>query len=781
MNTPIQFAIQYHPQEFGSRGRLKEITKVVPYVSKGLSCKFSVRMDEETGFDEKGSKNREKYGYRFIQENGHAHEWWNFYENFENDWYYARVQFSQHPIRFKEDGLVLFISKNVYDYKVYFTGIYGKAKFGYFKTGKEFKDLLPESYLSRIDKERNQYTKNLFENFEHEPNFKGLKSFSTNFDKGAYILIEAGDIGIKKFGHAPFCYVGDRETCKTEFSLNLLNEAKIAHEKLLLRDLDDERKLNINKIINKIEKIIIEYFSDKKQEINYWRINIGTNIEEWPGLIRENKIAIGFASEYIKKKLFEYKDRDELKNDFINIKKEIKNISLNPPSAASQIWNFLKKIKKGDKIVANKGYTILGIGEAGEDVWYEENSDHPITRRINWIKIVSPFRITKELEGKFMGTIKSLSRDHYNTILEMIPEDIKIEFDEEMEKIYKIIEYKKQIIFYGPPGTGKTYTARKFSFYKSVDKTYYLEYIDDIKKEKLINLIRYLTFHPSYSYEEFIEGLKPVINEADNGKIFYNVEEGLFKTACRDAFNILLHYCNIPVFWKKGEELPELKYSEKLKILNIIKLKKYPKIFLIIDEINRGDISRIFGELITLLEMDKRLFAEEELIVNLPYSKKRFGIPPNLYIIGTLNTADRSIALLDFALRRRFSFLEFMPKYDLLEELLIVRGVSSKISDLRKLSIKALEVINRRISEVYDKDHQIGHSYLICLKDELNYEKTLDKVRTIWLSELIPLLREYFYESEKKLKTVLNNIDLGDFKEGDLIQILKQIGKEDID
>ncbi|MFW9876469.1 MAG: AAA family ATPase [Candidatus Thorarchaeota archaeon] len=295
----------------------------------------------------------------------------------------------------------------------------------------------------------------------------------------------------------------------------------------------------------------------------------------------------------------------------------------------------------------------------------------------------------------------------------------------------------------------------------------FLEYRDKI------DLIHSITFHQSYAYEEFLEGLKPLAD--DEGKIKYVVEEGLFKKVCRDALNALLHHSGLENRWKESLDVPTLNKSE----INIVKEKlkgnNFPKSILIIDEINRGDISRIFGELISLLEVNKRLFAEEEFITTLPYSKIKFGVPPNLYIIATLNTADRSIALLDIALRRRFGFVELMPEYGILKKILLDNEVDPNVYNMRKLTISALNIINDRIAENYDRDHQIGHSYFISLKDETSIDESKEKLKLIWVSEIIPLLREYFYDSPKKIKSVLNKVKIDEIEEKDIISALERI------
>ena len=168
---------------------------------------------------------------------------------------------------------------------------------------------------------------------------------------------------------------------------------------------------------------------------------------------------------------------------------------------------------------------------------------------------------------------------------------------------------------------------------------------------------------------------------------------------------------------------------------------------LIIDEINRGNMSKVFGELITLLEADKRLGRPNELTVTLPYSGDTFGVPPNLHIIGTMNTADRSIALMDVALRRRFTFREMMPRRDLVENALR-HLTGSQGAELQDIVPRVFDAINQRVAFLYDRDHQIGHSYFLGVE-------SWRALRDVFLRRVLPLLQEYFYDDWNKVSIVL--------------------------
>ena len=204
-----------------------------------------------------------------------------------------------------------------------------------------------------------------------------------------------------------------------------------------------------------------------------------------------------------------------------------------------------------------------------------------------------------------------------------------------------------------------------------------------------------------------------------------------------------------------------------------------PYVF-IIDEINRGNISKIFGELITLIEDSKRAGAAEAMEATLPYSGESFSVPNNVYILGTMNTADRSIALMDTALRRRFEFVEMMPNSEVLESL----GVGTIVVDGEELNVaRMLDVINERIEFLFDREHTIGHAFFTKLAND----PSIDTLASVFEKNVIPLLQEYFYEDYEKIQMVLGDND--DQKEDEYKFILdkkvelKQIfkGNPDID
>ena len=265
-------------------------------------------------------------------------------------------------------------------------------------------------------------------------------------------------------------------------------------------------------------------------------------------------------------------------------------------------------------------------------------------------------------------------------------------------------------ILYGPPGTGKTYTTARRCVeicdeeVPNSEEGIRARYRELVEGER----IEFVTFHQSYGYEEFVEGLRPETDRNQSG------------------------FCLVPrdgVLKRIAQRAKENENNEPY--------------VLVIDEINRANVSKVLGELVTLLEEDKRQGAKHETSVRLPYSRENFSLPANLHILGTMNTADRSIALLDTALRRRFRFEELTPDPEKLQE----------AADKTRINLPdVLRVINERLEWLYDRDHQVGHAWLMTVE-------TPEEVDDVMRHKIIPLLAEYFHDDWEKAQAVLGGTD----------------------
>ena len=274
------------------------------------------------------------------------------------------------------------------------------------------------------------------------------------------------------------------------------------------------------------------------------------------------------------------------------------------------------------------------------------------------------------------------------------------EVDENERKVQSL-----NVILYGPPGTGKTYeTASRCVGICDGEEPADGEQMR-VRYRELVTegRIEFVTFHQSYGYEEFVEGLRP--ETGSGGGISLKATDGVLKRIAHRAREAT-----------DGEAY-----------------------VLVIDEINRANVSKVLGELITLLEEDKRQGAENEVAVTLPHSKERFTLPANLHLLGTMNTADRSIALLDTALRRRFQFEELAPDPTLLKAAAEATGV-----DLPAV----LAAMNERLEWLLDRDHLIGHAWFMTARSRVEVDEVMRR-------KIIPLLAEYFYEDWAKVRAVL--------------------------
>ena len=297
-----------------------------------------------------------------------------------------------------------------------------------------------------------------------------------------------------------------------------------------------------------------------------------------------------------------------------------------------------------------------------------------------------------------ISSSKSVRATLWGTILEHVPEECEL---------VNVSQRRNPIFWKNKAGSRSTFTI--WSGLDDKELTSYQEMarqLSDVvapKENATANHFEFVTFHQSFSYEDFVEGIKPVMEDGGDGELRYQIEPGVFKTICNAA-----------------RRNPSQRYA------------------IFIDEINRGNVASIFGELITLIEPDKRDGQANHLSVKLPYSKEDFSVPSNLDIFGTMNTADRSVEALDTALRRRFEFEEIGPQW---------RKFSDKVTEGINVG-DLLRTINQRIEHLLDKDHCIGHSYFYKVTD-------FQSLQQVFAKNIIPLLQEYFYGDYGKVGLIL--------------------------
>lgn len=366
--------------------------------------------------------------------------------------------------------------------------------------------------------------------------------------------------------------------------------------------------------------------------------------------------------------------------------------------------NQLRSAENNGRFVYLEKGAFYGKGRIGKIAAYDKEGTTYYNAEVIDYEKIGPVQFddtSSKLGFKSIGQagILKISEADFKTIIESKITRIKaapsieqlslITFipKEQIQEWEMLLEERKQIIFYGPPGTGKTFVAENFTKY----------FVGNNGKMELVQ------FHPSYSYEDFVEGIRPKIATGTT-QVTYEFSKGILKELCDLAI-----------------EKPERRFV------------------LLIDEINRGNIAKIFGELIHCLE-----YRGENHKVLLPYTQKHFYMPNNLYIIGTMNSADRSIALVDYALRRRFCFIDFMPDEQILRKWLDQNNITI---DKDKI-IEFLHKINQKIrdDEKLGKHFQIGHSYF--MREKLD-QKELER---IWKYNILPLLEEYYFEDEEAIK-----------------------------
>lgn len=406
-------------------------------------------------------------------------------------------------------------------------------------------------------------------------------------------------------------------------------------------------------------------------------------------------------------KLEEHDDKNSIKRKLTEKVEEYKN--KDPKDSANMLFEMRHDMKVGDYVICrNKGFNkIVAWGKVTGG--YDFVSDHPVNNHrveVEWksedFDISQILRNSKDRKSGAPRLQNVKDRDWAKKIISVIlqqttEETETITNDVETMKEVTILKQKKQIVLQGAPGTGKTYKTAAIAVAicngeASVPKDRE-QLMEQYRKLVADKRIAFTTFHQSMDYEEFVEGIKP---ETNDGVVTYEVRNGVFREMCKNA------------------------------------MTAQGNCVLIVDEINRANISKVLGELITLLEADKRLGETNEVKVHLPYSKEEFGVPSNLYIIGTMNTADRSVGYIDYAIRRRFAFITLKSDRSVVENF----NMSTK-----SLALKCFDKVNEWmkpenvIGDIDAADLMVGHSYFLAKSEE--------ELKVKMQYEVIPLLREY--------------------------------------
>lgn len=454
---------------------------------------------------------------------------------------------------------------------------------------------------------------------------------------------------------------------------------------------------------------MVDALADTASEtIRYWLYTPGEGSSLWEEFYKKGIMAIGWG--YIGD-LRNFDSKDAMKQKM----KELHDPSLSYMNSAHATWQFANEIKVGDIVFAKKGRSqIIGRGVVASDYEYDESAEeyknvrhvewthkgewpHPGQAGVKTLTDITPYTdYVEQLCALFIGDDDT---EEDERIIEYPPysaEDFLVDVymqDEEYDTLVNLIRTKKNIILQGAPGVGKTYAAKRLAY--------------SMMGVKDQNRVMMVQFHQSYSYEDFIEGYRP----AANGFV---LNKGAFYKFCKTA-----------------------------------ELDDENEYFFIIDEINRGNLSKIFGELFMLIESDKR-----GIQLQLLYSGEKFAVPKNVYIIGMMNTADRSLAMLDYALRRRFAFYEMRPGFDTDGFREYRMGLGSEKFDRL---IHCVESLNNVIAadESLGDGFCVGHSYFCNLTAEKVTDRALSAVVEY---ELIPLLKEYWFDEPLKVKDWTNNL-----------------------
>ena len=470
-----------------------------------------------------------------------------------------------------------------------------------------------------------------------------------------------------------------------------------------------------NDIENKIQNVINSLLPLCKnlnirqvtEEVGYWLYSAGANAKDWDNQFKNGFMSINYN---FPDDLNDFNSKDDLIDSSEDYGYEEGNMN-----TIRALWDFSNDINIGDVVISKKGRgKYLGYGVVTSDYIFDEKEvDYKHKREVKWIK-----KGEWEVEGKL--PVKTLTNiTQYSDYVEKLKNKLGIvpksetpsatEFDvdkilenvfitnNDFQNIVDILATKKNIILQGSAGVGKTFIAKKIA--QALQEDYSEENIEMIQ------------FHQSYSYEDFIQGYRP-------NKDSFELKNGIFYEVCERA--------------KKDTSVPY---------------------FLIIDEINRGNLSKIFGELMMLIEADKR---GEKNKIKLAYSSNEyFFIPDNLYIIGTMNTADRSLTIVDYALRRRFAFIKMRPKFnEQFHAFLSKKGLSKDIiSSITNKMTTLNDIINS--DESLGDGFEIGHSYFCSYKSG-EHNKWLSNV---FKYEIIPLIEEYWFDDKQLVEEYTSIIE----------------------
>ena len=453
--------------------------------------------------------------------------------------------------------------------------------------------------------------------------------------------------------------------------------------------------------LGKIEETTTTTVDSNIKETNYWIYSPGDNASMWDEFYKSGIMGIGWDDVT---DLKGFSSKEEIK-DFM---KKVYDPSYSYKNNAHCLWQFANEIKVGDVIFVKKGmHKIIGKGIVTSDYIYDTSrSTYKHIRKVDW-------QNKGEWEHPGQAVMKTLTNisaypDYVQKLLALFAEDTSEEVSEQKEIKYplyskddflnevymdedtyntltELLEAKYNVILQGAPGVGKTFAAKRLAY--------------SIMGQKDTSRVAMVQFHQSYSYEDFIQGYRP-------SKDGFELENGTFYKFCKEA-----------------EEDNERPY------------------FFIIDEINRGNLSKILGELMMLIEKDKR--GEK---IKLLYSNEWFTVPQNVRIIGMMNTADRSLALMDYALRRRFAFFDFAPAFSSEG---FKNYLAEKNSPKLESLITAVESLNNTISsdESLGDGFRIGHSYF-CTDGEI----TDEWLKSVVEYEVIPLIKEYWFDEPTKVR-----------------------------